>query len=128
MDEVAENCSNSAIGSTGVGEREGGRSLPSANPDNVAAGGATDARCGEGEEGGREGRGGVKQIMTRSNPYSSFSLSFFSLCIRQGFDEKIPHVAVQNRQHDYTVKRYEFNVKRRSTYLLRIFIEPSRMR
>ena len=31
----------------------GGRSLPSANPDNVAAGGATDARCGErGREGG----------------------------------------------------------------------------
>jgi hypothetical protein len=32
-----------------------GRSLPSANPDNVAADGATDARCGEGgklEEGG----------------------------------------------------------------------------
>ena len=29
-----------------------GRSLPSANPDNVAAGGATDARCGGG--GGRE--------------------------------------------------------------------------
>ncbi len=35
----------------------GGRSLPSAYPDNVAAGGATDARCGEGEVGG--GRGGV---------------------------------------------------------------------
>jgi hypothetical protein len=29
-----------------------GRSLPSVNPDNVAAGGATDARCGEGREGG----------------------------------------------------------------------------
>ncbi len=29
-----------------------GRSLPSANPDNVAAGGATDARCGVGEGGG----------------------------------------------------------------------------
>ncbi len=29
----------------------GGRSLPSANPDNVAAGGVTDARCGEGGEG-----------------------------------------------------------------------------
>ncbi len=28
-----------------------GRSLPSANPDNAAAGGATDARCG-GEGGG----------------------------------------------------------------------------
>ncbi len=33
-----------------------GRSLPSANPDNVAAGGTTDARCGgEGEGGGGEG-------------------------------------------------------------------------
>jgi hypothetical protein len=109
----------------GGGERGGGRSLPSANPANVTAGGATDARCGEGEEGGREGKGGVKQITAHSNPYSSFSLSFFSLCIRRGFNEKIPHVAVQNRRHDYTDKRYEFNVKRRSTHL---FIEPSRMR
>jgi hypothetical protein len=37
----------------------GGRSLPSANPDNVVAGGATDARCwgggGEGEEEGWRG-------------------------------------------------------------------------
>jgi hypothetical protein len=32
----------------------GGRSLPSANPDNVAAGGATDAWCG-----GGGGRGGL---------------------------------------------------------------------
>ncbi len=43
MAEDAENCSNSAVGGAWVG---GGRSLPSANPDNVAAGGATDARCG----------------------------------------------------------------------------------
>ncbi len=28
------------------GGEGGGRSFPSANPDNVAAGGATDARCG----------------------------------------------------------------------------------
>ncbi len=82
-----------------MGEKggEGGRSLPSANPDNVAAGGATDARCGEGEEGGGEGRGGMKQITAHSNPCSSFSLSFFPLCIRRGFDEKIPHVAVQHK-------------------------------
>ena len=32
----------------------GASSLPSANPDNVAAGGATDARCGGGGEGGGE--------------------------------------------------------------------------
>jgi hypothetical protein len=36
----------------------GGRSLPSANPDNVATGGATDARCG-GERGGEEGWRGI---------------------------------------------------------------------
>ncbi len=56
MAEVTENCSNSAVGSAWVGEG-GGRSLPSANPDNVAAGSVTDARCGEGEVCG--GRGGV---------------------------------------------------------------------
>ncbi len=44
------------------------------------------------EEGGR---GDMKQITAHSNPYPSFSLSFFPLCIRRGFDEKIPHVAVQ---------------------------------
>ncbi len=39
----------------------GGESLPSANPDNVAAGGATDARRGEGGklEGGEEGWHGI---------------------------------------------------------------------
>ena len=71
-----------------MGGGRGGRSLPSANPDNVAAGGATDARCGEGKKEGGEGRGGMKQITGHSNPYSSFSLSFFSLCVRRGFDEK----------------------------------------
>ncbi len=67
-----------------------GRGLPPpANPDNVAAGGATDARCGEGgseREGG--GRSDMKQITAHSNPFSSFSLSFCPLCIRRGFDEK----------------------------------------
>jgi hypothetical protein len=82
-----------------VGGEGGGRSLPSANPDSVAAGGAADARCGEGEEGGGAGRDGMKQITAHSNPYSSFSLSFFSLCIRRGFDEKILQVAVQNIQY-----------------------------
>jgi hypothetical protein len=71
----------------GVG---GGRSLPSANPYSVAAGGATDARCG-----GEGGEGGVGQITAHSNPHSSFSLSFFPLCIRRGFDEKILLSAVQ---------------------------------
>ena len=69
---------------------------PPANPDNVAAGGATDARCGEGRVRGGE-RGGMKQITAHSNPHSSFSLSFFPLCIRRGFDEKIPHLAVQHK-------------------------------
>ncbi len=44
MVEDAENCSNSAMGGAWV--EGGGRSLPSANPGNVAAGGATDARYG----------------------------------------------------------------------------------
>ena len=51
MAEDAENCSNSAMGGGGG---VGGRSLPSANLDNVAAGGATDVRCG-----GGGGRGGL---------------------------------------------------------------------
>ena len=90
MAEVAENCPNSAMGRTWV---RGGRSLPSANPDNVAAGGATDARCGgEGER-----RGGMGQITAHGNPHSSFSLSFFPLCVRQGFNEKILRLAVQYR-------------------------------
>jgi hypothetical protein len=38
----------------------GGRSPPSANPDNVAAGGATDARCGEGGSWRGERRGGME--------------------------------------------------------------------
>ncbi len=52
--EDAENRSNSAMG--GVCVEGGGRSLPSANPDNVAAGDATDAQCG-GEGGRRVGVG-----------------------------------------------------------------------
>ncbi len=68
-----------------------GRSLPSANPDNVAAGGATDAQCG----GGRKRRGGVGQITAHSNPHSSFSLSFFPLCVRREFNEKVLLSAVQ---------------------------------
>ncbi len=54
MAEDAENHINSAMGGGGaVGVR--GRSLLSANPDNVAAGGATDVQCG----GGGGGRGGL---------------------------------------------------------------------
>jgi hypothetical protein len=48
---------------------------------------------GVGERGER--RVGVGQITAHGNPYSSFSLSFFSLCVRQGFDEKILISAVQ---------------------------------
>jgi hypothetical protein len=66
----------------------------------MAAGGATDAWCGERERGGGR-RGGMEQITAHSNPYSSFSLSFFPLCIRQGFVEKLPHVAVQHNTHLY---------------------------
>jgi hypothetical protein len=36
---------------------EGGGLPPPANPDNVATGGAKDARCGEGEARGGGGRG-----------------------------------------------------------------------
>ncbi len=79
-----------------------GRSLPSANPDNVAAGGATVARCGGEGEGGR--RTGVGQITAHSNPYSSFSSSSFPLCVRRGFDEKILHSAAPYKQHDYNDK------------------------
>ncbi len=57
MAEVAENYPNPAMGSTWVGD--GGGSLPSANPDNVAAGGATDARCGEGGSWRGEGWHGI---------------------------------------------------------------------
>ncbi len=65
----------------------GGVSLLPVNPDNVAAGGATDARCGEGGS-WRWERSGMKRIKGHSNPYSSFSLSFCPLCIRRGFDKK----------------------------------------
>ncbi len=34
-------------------------------------------------------------ITAHSNPYSSFSLSSFSLCVQRGFDEKILLSAVQ---------------------------------
>ena len=54
MIEDAENHINSAMGKGEGAVR--GRSLPSANPDNVAAGCATDARCGgEGERRGGDG-------------------------------------------------------------------------
>jgi hypothetical protein len=42
-----------------VGGGGGVRGLPSANPDNMAAGGATDARCGEGGSWRGERRGGM---------------------------------------------------------------------
>jgi hypothetical protein len=81
-------CQKSAVILSGGGVWGRGRGLPlPANPDNVAAGGATDARCVEGGS-WRGERGDMKQITAHSNPYSSFSLSFFPLCIWQGFDKK----------------------------------------
>ncbi len=44
---------------------------------------------------GGGGRGGLAWETAHSNPCSSFSLSFFPLCVRQGFDEKILPSAVQ---------------------------------
>ncbi len=35
------------------------------------------------------------QITAHSNPHSSFSLSFFPLCVQRGFDENILLSAVQ---------------------------------
>jgi hypothetical protein len=58
-----------------VGERGGG-SLPSANPDNVATGGATDAWCGGGGEGGEEGWHGADNSSWR--PTFLFLLVFLS--------------------------------------------------
>ncbi len=57
-----------------MGEGGGVGSLPSANPDNVAAGGATDARCGG--EGGRGVAWGRYQL--RATPTSLFLLVFLS--------------------------------------------------
>ena len=55
-------------------------------PDNAAPGNAAGAQCvgerGEGEEVGE------LQIRAPGNPYSSFSSSSSSLCIRWGFDKK----------------------------------------
>ena len=54
-------CQNLAIILLGVWGRGGGGLPPPANPDNVAAGGATDARCGEGGGGSWRGeRGDMK--------------------------------------------------------------------
>jgi hypothetical protein len=36
---------------------------------------------------GEEGGDDMQQITAPSNPYSSFSLSFYLLCIRRGFDK-----------------------------------------
>ncbi len=57
MVENAENHINSAMGGGGTVGR--GRSLPSANPDNVAAGGTIDAQCGGGKGGEEKGWRGI---------------------------------------------------------------------
>jgi hypothetical protein len=54
----------------------GERSLPSANPDNVAAGGATDPRCGGGGEGVEEGWRGTDNSSWQ--PLFLFLLVFLS--------------------------------------------------
>jgi len=57
-------------------------------PENAAPGNAAGAQCV-----GRKGEGGEvgeQQIRAPGNPYFSFSSSSSSLCIRRGFDEKIP--------------------------------------
>jgi hypothetical protein len=90
--EVAENCYNPAMGVCGWGG--GGASLKLILITWRQA--VRQMRgVGRGEVGG-EGRGDMRQITAHSNPYSCFSLSFFVLCIRRGFDEKISYVAVQN--------------------------------
>jgi hypothetical protein len=84
-----------------------GRSLPSANPDNVAAGGATDARCGGEGKGGR--RVGVGQITAHSNPPFLFLLVFLSAVCRRGFDEKILLSAVLYIKYKLKFLSYPFN-------------------
>ncbi len=104
MAEDAEDCPNSAMGGTWVGEGGGGVSLqlilimwPQAVRQMRGVGG-----------GRRERRGGMGQITARSNPHSSFSLFFFLLCVRRGFDEKILHLAVQYNPNE---KRGGFTLK-----------------
>jgi hypothetical protein len=90
--EVAENCPNSAMGGVWVGERGGGVS-----PQLILIKWPQAVRQMRGVGGGKgERRGGMGQITAHSNPHSSFSLSFFPLCVRRGFDEKIQLLAVQH--------------------------------
>ncbi len=48
--------------------------------------------------GGEWGEAGEQQIRAPGNPYSSFSSSSSSLCIRRGFDKKILLLAVPYSQ------------------------------
>ncbi len=83
-----------------------GRSLLSANPDNAAPGGATDARCGGG---GREGReAGEKQIRAPSNSCSSFSSSSYPLCIRRGFDKKFCFQQCRTIMYEQSILLHSF--------------------
>jgi hypothetical protein len=79
----------------------------------VAAGGATDAQCGGGEG---EKRGGMGQITAHSNPYASFSLSFFPLCVRRGFDEKFLLSAVQYMRNGKSVNLHHGDILRSTVY------------
>ncbi len=58
----------------------GGRACP----DSAAPGNAVGARCRRRK--GEGGEAGEQQIRAPGNPYSSFSSSSSSLCIRRGFD------------------------------------------
>jgi hypothetical protein len=74
----------------------GGGTLPQpSNPDNMAAGGATDVQRGGGEVGVEEG-GDLQQITAHSNPHSSFSSSFCPLCIRRGFDKNFARSSAEH--------------------------------
>ncbi len=53
------------------------------------------------------------QITAHSNPYSSFSLSFFPLCVRRGFDVKLLLSAAQ-----YSI----FNLEKKATKLITMTI------
>ncbi len=108
--EVAKNRPKSAMGGTWVGERGGGVS-----PQLILITWPQAVRKMRGVGGGRgERRGDMGQITAHSNPHSSFSLSFFPLCVRRGFDEKILHLAVQYRYNIFatsvTVTNSRYNL------------------
>ncbi len=84
MAEDAENHINSAVGGGGaVGRGGGGVSLQL-----ILITWPQAVRQMRGVGGRGERRAGVGQITAHGDPCSSFSLSFFPLCVRRGFDKK----------------------------------------